>query len=90
MLGAVVVKPNTDYVESWPDMYHTGKTYTAGKTYVECLPDFSDAHEKIDHIVHHFGDYLSMRQRARSLVVEAYSAEAIAQHMAKQIRSLVE
>lgn len=83
MLGAVVVKPNTDYVESWPDVYR------AGETYVECAPDFSDAHELIAHIVDHFDEYKEMRKYARALVFSHYRADVIAKHMAKQIRSLV-
>lgn len=83
MLGAVVVKPNTDYVESWPDVYR------AGVTYVECAPDFSDAHEKIDHIVNHFSDYDCMRGLARRLVAFSYSAKVVARHMSEQIKALI-
>ena len=84
LLGAVMVKPNTDYVETWPNIYQ------AGKTYVICEPDFSDAHEKIDHIVEHLDDYLSMRILARKLILDAWSDEAIAERMATQIKELVE
>lgn len=83
MLGAVVVKPNTDYVESWPDVYR------AGETYVECAPDFSDAHEKIAHIVENFDEYKSMRKYAHSIVAIAYAPDMIAEHMAKQIKALI-
>lgn len=83
MLGAVVVKPNTDYVESWPDVYR------AGVTYVECAPDFSDAHEKIAHVVENFGDYKRMRTRTRELVRRAWSASAIADRIGQQIEELI-
>jgi hypothetical protein len=83
LLGAVMVKPNTDHVESWPDIYR------AGKTYIACEPDFSDAHDRIDHIVKHFDDYLPMRLLARKLILDAWPAEKIAGRLAMQIKELV-
>jgi len=84
LLGAVMIKPDTDYVETWPNIYQ------AGKTYVVCKPDFSDAHDKIAHITQHFDDYLPMRILARKLILDAWSDEAIAGRMAGQIKELVE
>lgn len=83
MLGAVVVKPNTDYVESWPDVYR------AGETYIECAPDFSDAHEKIAHITEHFDEYMTMRVVMWRLIEQAYQPYFVAGHMAEQIKALI-
>ncbi len=84
LLGAVMIKPDTDYVETWPNIYQ------AGKTYVVCKPDFSDAHDKIAHIAQHFDEYLPMRILARKLILDAWSDDAIAERMAGQIKELVE
>lgn len=83
LLGAVMIKPDTDHVETWPDIYR------AGETYVACEPDFSDVHEKIDHIVKHFDDYRPMREQARQLILDAWPAERIAERLATQIKELV-
>ena len=83
LLGAVVIKPDTDYVEGWPDMYQSGYTYVA------CRPDFSDAHEKIDHVRRHWDDYRPMRERARRLVAESHKAEHVAKRMSLLIEDLV-
>ena len=83
LLGAVVIKPDTDYVEAWPDMYRSGETYVA------CRPDFSDVHEKIDHVRRHWDDYRPMRERARRLVAEAHRAEHVAKRMSLLIKELV-
>jgi hypothetical protein len=82
-LGAVVIKPDTSHIVAWPDIYQ------AGKTYVPCKPDFSDAHEKMGHVVANWDDYRPMRELARRLVVDAWQSEAIAKRMAGLIKELV-
>ena len=52
--GCVVVKPNTDFVKTWP------RIYQAGKTYVACETDFSDIHEVCQEILDNYGDYQEM------------------------------
>jgi hypothetical protein len=84
LLGAVVVKPNTDYVEAWPDVY------VAGETYVSCAPDFSDLGEVIAEIHENWDRYHAMRVRAREAVFGAGDPGAVASHMAVIFRQLVE
>jgi len=84
LLGAVVVKPDTSHVECWPDIYQ------AGKTYVPCKPDWSDAHDKVLHVSLHWESYREMRETARRLIVEAYRPEVIAQRIAGIIKRIME
>jgi hypothetical protein len=81
-LGAVMIKPDTSHVESYPDIYRNGETY------VPCKPDFSDAHEKIADVVENWSTYRPMRDRARKLVVDAWQPESIARRMAELIKEL--
>jgi hypothetical protein len=75
LCGAVVVKPNSDHVLGWPDVFRSGETYVA------CKPDWSDANEKIDHIVNHWTDYRPMREHARALALQAFNRAAIVERM---------
>lgn len=81
-LGAVVIKPDTSYVEAWPDVYR------AGETYVVCEPDFTDAHDKIANVVEKWDDYRPMRERARQLVVDAWQPHAIARRMSQLLKEI--
>jgi glycosyltransferase involved in cell wall biosynthesis len=81
-LGAVVIKPDTSHVESYPDIYRNGETY------VPCKPDFSDAHEKIADVVENWSAYRPMRDRTRKLVVDAWQPESIARRMSELIKEL--
>ena len=82
--GAVLVKPDTDYVESWPDMYRNGITYRA------CRPDLSDVHEIVADVIERWEDHLPMRLLARKLCIEAWQPEAIAKHIVETIQGLLQ
>lgn len=84
-MGAVVLKPDSSHVESWPDVYRTSDV----PLYVPCKPDWSDAHEKIEHIIENWRHYTDMREIARDMVVEAWQPESIAERMAHLIKELV-
>ena len=84
LAGAVVVKPDTDYVESWPDMYRNGVTYRA------CRADFSDLHEIVADVIERWEDHLPMRLLARKLCIEAWQPEAIAKHIVETIQGLLQ
>lgn len=83
LLGAVVIKPDSHYVESWPDVYD-GQEAT-----LPCKADFSDADSYIQCVAVTWGAFPDAQQRARQLAVDAWNPELIAAHMAKQIRSLL-
>lgn len=84
-LGAVMIKPECDYVESWPEIYQWGRTY------IFCKPDFSDGRRRIDRVVAGWKDaeLALLRRRARQAAVDAWNPALIAQHMVKQIKSLI-
>jgi len=75
LLGAVLIKPNTDFVEAWPD------TYRSGEFYVPCAVDFSDLNEVIYRVANNWDDYLPMRLRAREAVLEAMEPSHLASRM---------
>jgi len=80
--GCVLIKPRTDFSESWPviDERH----------YVPCAVDFADLPEKIDHVLSHWDDYLEMRQRNRERLLALRRPEALADRLAGIIRRRVE
>jgi hypothetical protein len=78
--GCVLVKPDSDHVEAWPDIFQ------AGKTYVPCRPDFSDVHELVLHIADHWDEYLPMRQLGRAMVVDGWRHQSAAARIAGILR----
>merc|ERR1711884_679994 len=59
LAGAVLLKPNTDYVEAVPDFYRDGVNYLALNT------NFSDLPEKMEIILRDKdGEVTALRQRA--------------------------
>jgi hypothetical protein len=80
--GCVLIKPRTDFIESWPvvDERH----------YVPCAVDFSDLPEKIDEVLAHWDDYYSMRKHNRERLLALRRPEALAERLAGIIRRRVE
>jgi hypothetical protein len=64
-LGAILIKPASDYVEGWPDVYHAGKTYLA------CRPDFADVPELVEEVRRDWAELEPMRRRCRKLAEDA-------------------
>jgi hypothetical protein len=44
--GCILIKPDTSFVRTYPDIYLNNKTY------IPCKIDFSDLQEKVDYIIH--------------------------------------
>jgi hypothetical protein len=80
--GCVLIKPRTDFIESWPviDERH----------YVPCAVDFADLPEKIEQVLAHWDDYLEMRQWNRERLLALRRPEALADRLAGIIRRRVE
>ena len=80
--GCVLIKPRTDFIESWPvvDERH----------YVPCAVDFSDLPEKIDEVLAHWDDYYPMRKHNRERLLALRRPEALAERLAGIIRRRVE
>jgi hypothetical protein len=83
LMGAVLIKPDTDYVEGWPDVFRSGETY------VKCALDFSDIPGIVLEIDANWEKYRPMRERARALALEATSTAAIASRIVDCVRRLV-
>ena len=82
-MGAVLIRPDTDYVDSWPDIYHSGETY------VPCSLDFSDLPGIALTIERDWESYRPMREKARALAMEATSTAAITARLVDSIRRLL-
>lgn len=71
-LGAIVIKPDSDYVEGWPDVYRSGETY------LSCRPDWADVPELVDRVKRDWKQLEPMRRRCRMLAEQAADPAAIA------------
>jgi len=60
--GTILIKPDTDYVKTYPDLYQNGKTYIA------CKPDYSDLQEIIENILENYEMYNDMIMKNKLLV----------------------
>ncbi len=80
--GCVLIKPRTDFIESWPivDERH----------YVPCAVDFADLPEKIDQVLALWDDYFEMRRRNRERLLALRRPESLADRLAGIIRRRVE
>jgi len=78
--GALVIKPDTSFVQSVPDLYCNDKYYVA------CKPDFSDLEKKISYVLENYNKFTDMRKKARALLINRWDHEKIAQDLAKAIR----
>ncbi len=70
--GAVLLKPDTEFLQAIPDIYQNNVTY------VPCLPDFSDLEEQIRKILENYDDYQHMRKYAKQILVDSWDMEKLA------------
>lgn len=82
-LGAVVIKPDSDYVEGWPDVYRSGETYLA------CRPDWADVPELVDRVKCDWKRLEPMRRRCRMLAEQAADPVAIAGRLKTLLEALL-
>jgi len=73
LCGAVLVKPDTSFVETWPEVF------IPHKTYIPCRVDFADVPDIVQEVTRNWDAYRPMRVRARMLAVEAGSRAKIVQ-----------
>jgi len=74
LAGAVVVKPYSDFVLAFPDMYRAGETYVAVRT------DYEDLNSKVKEVVLNVSAYHKMRTQARRHFVRSVNRESMATH----------
>ena len=79
LCGAVVVKPDTSFAISWPEI-----------PYVECRPDFSDFREILGRILANFDDYEDMRTRAYLNAMGGKDDVILAKRLSRIIKSCLE
>jgi hypothetical protein len=84
LLGAVLIKPDSDYVEAWPDLYR------GGATYVPCAVDCQDVAPLTREITDRWPEFRGMRERAHAVALEAASDAAIAARLAQVLLPLQE
>jgi hypothetical protein len=80
--GCVLIKPRTDFIESWPNVDE--------RHYVPCAVDFADLPEKIDHVLAHWDDYFEMRRQNRERLLALRRPEVLADRLAGIIHRRVE
>lgn len=62
--GCIVVKPNSDFIETWPDIYRDGVTYVA------CKHDLSDLNEICQKVLDNYDDYGEMIEHNHKMLRE--------------------
>lgn len=82
--GAILVKPDTSFVESTPDIYQNYDTY------VPCKPDFSDLPEIITGILKNYDTYTTMRKSVKDLVVNSWDHENIVKNFVDHVKRALE
>jgi hypothetical protein len=75
LCGCVLVKPDSSFVKSAPDIYQNNITY------VPCKADFSDIENVCNTICSNWNNYLELRTNAYELVKAECSDEAVAKRM---------
>jgi hypothetical protein len=82
--GAILIKPDSSFVESIPDIYQNNITYIA------CKPDFSDLQDLVRHILDHYDEYTAMREYAKKVVKDAWQPETLARDFVTHVRAALQ
>ena len=61
--GVLLIKPDTDYVKMYPDIYKSNETY------IKCKHDYSDLEEIIKKTLKNYDSYIPMLKRNRQLLL---------------------
>lgn len=79
--GCLLIKPDMDHLETWPDVYRKNETYVSVKW------DMSDMEETLNEVVTHYNDYKSLVQNAQRIYEEAITNGEV---FVKRFRKLLE
>ena len=82
--GCILLKPDSSFVNCWPDIYQNNKTY------IPCKADFSDLQDKVDWIKGHWNQLIDFRHQNLRLVHAAKRPEDFAKHMSKVFHDCME
>ncbi len=78
-LGALLVKPNTDFLETYCDLFR------AGENYVECDQNFANLQSVLKDCLENYNDYTPIRENALKTLNDHHDIEKIAARFAKQL-----
>jgi hypothetical protein len=81
LAGCVVVKPQCDFVDTWPDVYR------ANQHYVPCRLDFADLADVVEQILDRWDEYRDAREASRSYLIECARPENVVHHVLEIVRS---
>ena len=62
--GVILIKPNTDHVKMYPDIYK------ANETYIPCAYDYSDLKQIIQNTLKNYNQYIPMLKRNRQMLLK--------------------
>ena len=80
--GAVLIKPDMDFVDTVPSIFEDNQTYIA------CKHDYSDLEEKIDIVLGSYNEYSYIIENARKKFEEQMKPENIALHLYSILKKL--
>ena len=78
--GAILIKPDTTFIKSIPNIYQNNITY------VPCKPDFSDLHEIVQNILNNYEAYTPMRKRAKEILVDSWNFKKLAKQFVAHVK----
>jgi hypothetical protein len=84
MFGAILIKPDMSYIDTYPDPFIDGETYIA------CKHDFSDLEQIVEKILGNYNNYLYIIDNARKKFSELYRPENIALRVYEIFKNLKE
>ena len=81
--GCVLIKPDTSFVQSVPDLYQNYKYY------IPCKADFSDLGEKINYVIKNYKKLTPMRKKALKHLAEHWNYKKIASDLVVAIKRVL-
>lgn len=80
--GVILIKPDTDYVKMYPDIYKSNETY------IKCKHDYSDLKEILINILNNYNDYLPMIKNNKKFISK-FNEENTANLFWKKIKNIM-
>jgi len=77
--GCVLIKPDTSFVQTYPDIFINNKTY------IPCKVDFSDLQEKVDFVKNNWDLLYDLRASNMRMLLKATNLEIFSRHFSRVI-----
>ena len=81
--GAILIKPDTDHVKMYPDIYKSDEIY------VKCNHDYSDLEEKITYVLNNYQKFIPKIKKNRELLLKI-TEKSSADLFWKKVNSIIE